>query len=426
MIDIKVVTETTIFDSLEEQWKALVSISDTYIYQTFEWNRTWWKHYGTEGNLYLILFYSDNRLVGIAPLFLDIISLFGRKLYSCLRFLGSNVSQPKEETLLGLMAYSDYLNIVVEPGYEDQISRHLADHFTTGNLSCDEILFEEVPERSMILSHLVPVLKENRKPVVIEDSSSCVNILLDKSWDEYLGRKSKKSRSKTRRYLRKVEDKDQKIFDVQTPENPDELAEVFETLVRLHQEQWNNKGFPGTFYKKRMYEFTKEITFEFFQNGWLQIKKLTAVDDNTPVSSDMFFMYNKRIYYMHGGMNDQSPLLTKGAGHIIFNVALKEAIEKKYEVFDFMRGLQEYKQWKGDIVTTNKLISIQHSVKKGRRRINSLKRILRIQRRLRVEAIQFALFFKEKNLVEGIRTYLLFISQRIKTKKTSLSKTVTL
>lgn len=423
-MDIKVVTETAIFDSMEEPWKALVSRSDTYIYQTFEWNRTWWKHFGTEGNLYLILFYSDNRLVGIAPLFRDTVSLFGRKIYSCLRFLGSNVSQPKEEKLLGLMAYSDYLNFIVEPGYEDQISRQLADHFTNGNLSCDEILLEEVPESSSILRHLVPVLQEKGDPVVIDDSSSCVNIHLDKSWDEYLGRMSKKSRSKTRRYLRKVEDNDQKIFDIQTPEDPDELAAAYETLVCLHQEQWNNKGFPGTFYKKRMYEFTKEITFEFFKNGWLQIKKLTSVDDNALVSSDMFFTYNKRMYYMHGGMNDQSPLLSKGAGHIIFNTAVKEAIEKKYEVFDFMRGLQEYKLWKGDVVTTNKMISIHHSGKKSRHRINSLKKFLRIQRRLQVEAIQFTLFFRGKNLADGIRTYLSFISQRIKTKKASLSGTV--
>lgn len=419
-MNIKIIGNENCFDSLKDQWNDLACRAESHIHQTFEWNRTWWKYFGTEGNLYLILFYCDGRLVGIAPLFRDTVSIFGRRIYQCIRFLGSNVSQPEGEALIGLVAYSDYLNLIIEPGYEDQVARNLADHLTTANLPCDEILFEEVPENSTILTYLVPILQARGDSVVIENSSSCIHIQLSKSWDEYLTRLSKNSRKKARRYLKKVEDEDQKIFKIDEPSNIFQLTEAYETLVRVHQKQWNDQGFPGMFYEKRMSEFTKEICLEFFKNGWLQIKKLTPLNDKTSVAIDLFFTYKKRVYSIIGGMDYQNSLLTnEGAGNIIFTSVLKEAIENDYEMFDYIRGAQNYKLRKADHVMTNRNVLVQHSDERGQHRIQFVKKAIHIQRRLRVEVIQFKLFFREKNLADGLRAYLSFISQRINTKRTS-------
>ncbi len=422
-MDIKIITDTASFDSLKGQWDKLAATSDTYIYQTFEWNRTWWKHFGTDGNLFIILFYTDNRLVGIAPLFWDTFHFLGRKVYSCLRLLGSNVSQPKGEPLLGLIAYSDYLTFLVEPGYEEQVSRKFVDHFQANNLPYDEIIFEEIPEKdSVILQHMTSTLDESEGTFSIEDDSSCVNIALDTSWEGYLKTLSKKTRNKTRGYLRQIEDERRKVFNIDEPETLNQVSTAYETLVHVHQKQWNEQNFPGTFYEKRMYDFIKEISEIFFKKGWLQIKKLTPSDDEQACAGIyLVFKYKKRVYGMLSAMDYHSPLLSKGIGHTAMAVLLKEAIDNDYDVFDFMRGVQSYKLNKADTVTTNKRILIQHPGKKNNRRVRLVKKIISVQRRLRVEMIQCKLSFRNKNFVEGIKNYLSFISQRFNKKRASSS-----
>lgn len=421
-MDIKIITDSTSFDLLREQWNDLALRANDYIFQTFEWNRIWWKYFGEGKKLHLILFYENNRLVGIAPLFRDSIDLFGKGMYTCLRFIGSNINQPQGEPLIGLIAYSDYLDLIVEPGYEETVARRFVQVLEDESLSCDEILLEEVPEQSMIHSHLVPIIEGNHHSLVVEDSSSCANILLDESWDGYLAKLNGKDRNKTRKYLKKLEDENEKLFRVETTQDHTQLSDSYETLVDIHQEQWNFKNFPGFFYERRMYEFIKEISHEFFDKGWMYIKELKSLNEEACIGTYLFFKYKKRLYGIIGGMNYKSPLVHEGIGHIALTESLREAIENGYEVFDFIRGLQDYKLRTSDIITTNRTVMLKLSESKNESRINFAKTIIKIQRRLRIERIQLTLSFKNKKFLDGLRNYSSFITERIKEKRASISK----
>lgn len=421
-MDIRVVNNVKDFDRLKISWNDIAERADVHIFQTFEWNRTWWKYFGIEDNLHIILFYDDDRLVGIAPLFWDSIHLLRKKIYRCLRFLGSNVYQPKGEPLIGFIAYSDYLDLIVEPGYEDQISRELIQHLRSENISYDEIVFEEVPEQSSILTHLAPMLKEKGTAIMVEESSSCANLILDGSWDDYMAKLTSRDRNKTRKYIKKLEDKDEKLFEVETISDHFKLSSSYETLVRVHQGQWNDKNFPGFFYEKRMHDFMKEVSHEFVKKDWMHIKKFTPLEDEEKcVGIYLLFKFKKRLYGIIGGMDHTSPYISEGIGHISFIETLREAIEKNFEVFDFIRGLQDYKLRTSDIITTNSTVSLPHSEAIGNRRIQFAKKMIHVQRRLRVEFIQFKLSFKNRRFVNGLKNYSSFLAQRIKYKKASLA-----
>ena len=78
-LTIEVVTDQNTFDSLRDNWNTLADAAPVTIYQTFEWQYLWWRHFGAHASrrLHLILFRHFGRLVGIAPFFLEITSLVG-------------------------------------------------------------------------------------------------------------------------------------------------------------------------------------------------------------------------------------------------------------------------------------------------------------------------------------------------------------
>jgi CelD/BcsL family acetyltransferase involved in cellulose biosynthesis len=414
----KIIIENEGFDSIENEWKTLAEHSAEHIYQTYEWNRTWWKYFGKERSLYLIVFYSEDKLVGVAPLFRDTIRIIGRKIYSSIRFIGSNVSQSPGEPLIGLVAYTDYLDILVHPGYKDQVARSLADHLKDESLAYDEILFEEVPENSILRTHLIEALKETEMHVYVSEDSSCANILLDTSWKAHLKGMSRNSRKKMKGYLKSIQNPEKKLFDLREIKKADDFPEAFEMLARVHQDQWNRRGAPGMFYTSRMYDFMKETSDQFFKNGWLQIRILTPAEkSDSCVAIDLFYMYKNRIYSIIGGMDYESPLSSKGAGNVIFAVTLKEAVENGYRVFDYIRGMQDYKLRKADQVTTNqKIIVYPREPGKKQEIVAFIKKTIQIQRRMRVEKIQLVIFFRRNGIFKGIREYINFLAERISAK----------
>src|SRR6185436_16476041 len=79
--------------------------------------RDWWRHFSTERTLAVTTVRRHSRLLGLAPLFSER-NRFGGFLPSrSLQFLGS-----------GLVG-SDYLDIVIRRGHEQQVSRSLTEYF---------------------------------------------------------------------------------------------------------------------------------------------------------------------------------------------------------------------------------------------------------------------------------------------------------
>src|SRR5437868_3463369 len=72
-LDIETVENVETFSLLREEWDALVSLCPVTIYQTFDWQFLWWRHYGLDARraLNILLFREEGIIVGIIPLFLE-------------------------------------------------------------------------------------------------------------------------------------------------------------------------------------------------------------------------------------------------------------------------------------------------------------------------------------------------------------------
>lgn len=418
-LEVHIATNTEEFDSLNTEWNNLVRESDSYIFQTYEWNRIWWEYFGRGKELHIVVIYHDELMVGIIPLFWDTVQLFNQKVYSCLRFLGSTVSQPEGENLMGIIAYSDYLDAIIRPGYESPAYDLLIQHFRDEKLQFDEIILDEVPEDSSLCHYLLPALEEYGYDYSAEVCSKSPVIDLNCSWDDYLDNMSKKSRYNARRSLKMSTKASHKTFDILDVEESDEVVPVYDEMVRLHQQRWNNLGYPGTFAEERMYEFLKKISTVFYNRGWLQFKMAVPVEgegDKECVAIDMVLKYGERVYMLHRAMDDESPYTKDSPGNVLLYRILKEIADGGIKTFDFLRGVQEFKMRTADKVNNNKKIQIGNPGRKAKRYKEFIKFAVRMKRRLKVEGFQFRLFFKNTPLIEGFKNYYTFLRRRIRYK----------
>lgn len=69
LLQIHVVDKLEDFEALSSAWNELLDISlDRHVFLTWEWQFTWWKHFGQGRQLNIVLVKDSGRIVAIAPL----------------------------------------------------------------------------------------------------------------------------------------------------------------------------------------------------------------------------------------------------------------------------------------------------------------------------------------------------------------------
>lgn len=418
-LEIKIITNIAAFEALEEPWKELASKSNTHIFQTYEWNRIWWKHFGKNKKLHIVTISTGNKLVGIAPLFEDDITFFGRKLYSCLRFLGSYVSQPEGEPLTGRIPYSDYLDFIIHPGYEQIFVQWILDHFNEEKSEIDEFILDEVPDESAIRNTMIPLLARGAYGLSykLNQASSSPVILLDSTWEAYLNSMNAKERYNTRRYYNRSKPGNTKGFNIERIKRVEELPGVLTDLMNMHQKQWNNRGFPGTFSEKRMRDFIMDIATSFYKNRWMHFNMaIPEGNHGNYVAIDMLITYNKRVSLMHRCMDEDSLFRKQGPGNVLLYTQLNESFNDGYEVFDMLRGSEKFKLRMSTKIKQNKnIVLFDRSNKKGIIPLIANKYI-KATSRIRTEKSQLIHVFNGESTIKGIDDYIRFLYKRFKQK----------
>ena len=76
------------FISLKNTWDMLLEHSSNEVFSTWEWLSTWWKYFGNNKKLLILLAKENDRIVGIAPLMYSIDRVFGVN-QSIIEFIGA-------------------------------------------------------------------------------------------------------------------------------------------------------------------------------------------------------------------------------------------------------------------------------------------------------------------------------------------------
>lgn len=391
------ITTEKAFDEIEVEWNELAEASAGTVFQSHVWNRAWWRHFGKGNRLHILLFRDGDRAVGIAPLFLDSIRIGRFRLRDRLRWIGSDASRPADGFTLGLIPYTDYLDLIIRPGYEMEVCSGLSVLFHSLLPQLDEIALEALPESGSAFRHLIPELENAGLHFEESPGEPARQVELPGNWEEFLRSLKKNRRSQARRAVKRAEKGDEQRFVIQETGDPSQVAAAFELLVRMHQDKWAGYGSLGTFGEQRNLAFHREIAFRLAERGEIRVRSALPVEDSgRPVAIDLNLHHKDRLYGLHCAVDECSPYYRSGPGTILLYSTLKGAADQGIETYDFLRGAEPYKDVMANRRSVNRQIVIRNRGVARRLRLLLTDRIVWITKRLLRERACYELLSREK------------------------------
>ncbi len=305
----------------KQEWNELLtgSISDNPFLR-YEYQSVWWEHRGggewPAADLVLVSAREDEKLIGIAPL-----------------FISEYEGQPAL-LLIGSIEISDYLDLIVRMDDHAQFLSGLLD-FLASSLPDNwrSLDWYNLPDSSPTLAALKAESTQRGWTHLEEIYRPTPRIALNGDFEEYLSRVEKKQRHEIRRKMRRAEESGRGVRWV-ISDLTDIEAEIDSFLALMEQDQ----GKAG-FLREPMRVQMRAVIRTAYENGWLWLAFLEA--DGQRIAAALNFDYKDKLWGYNAGVNraymDLSP------GWVLLGHILQWACENKRTEFDFMRGDEEYK-----------------------------------------------------------------------------------
>jgi CelD/BcsL family acetyltransferase involved in cellulose biosynthesis len=312
------------FLGLEKIWNGtLQKCENSSIFSTWEWLTLWWKYFGIDKELVLLLAENNGKIIGIAPLMYSVNKLFGLRIKK-IEFIGTSAS--------------DYGDFILAEKSEECVKLFI-DYLASIPEKWDLIELTNIPGTTISLSLLKKIsgsAKFAHERVIYE----CPYIPLPRSLAAFTNGLSSKRRKTLRRSMRQLE-KDFKVdfVDCSKTQALDQQMNVF---FELHQRRCKAKGLEGKFSDQTLRKFHMDVERSFSEKSWLGLFLLRLADD--PVAALYGFKYQSKFYYYLSGWD---PRYSKySIASLLIAHVISNCIQEGLAEFDFLRGAEEYKnQW---------------------------------------------------------------------------------
>ena len=313
-----------------QEWNDLLSTSITDTpFLRYEYQSVWWENLGggewhsQNTQLVLVTAREDEKLVGIAPL-----------------FISEYEGQPAL-LLVGGIEISDYLDLIVRmedharflAGLLDFLASDLSETGSPlrGDWPCLD--WYNLPDSSPTLAALKLESVHRGWSHLEETYHPTPRIALNGSFEEYLSRVEKKQRHEIRRKTRRAEESGRNvrwyISDMQDME-----AEIEGFLSLMEHDEGK-----AAFLQEAMRVQMRAIIRTAHEHGWLWLAFLEA--DGQRIAACLNFDYNNKLWGYNAGVNRD--FMELSPGWVLLGYTLQWACENNRSEFDFMRGNEDYK-----------------------------------------------------------------------------------
>ena len=309
------------FISAKESWQNLLLTSDHTVFSTWEWLTVWWKHFGKDKQLLILVAENDEKILGIAPLMYSISNVFGFRTAK-VAFIGT--------------PNSDYNDFIVKERPGECITLFLDHIHDSFQKKWESIELNDVPETSPT-AHFLQKREGHLQTISSRVLHECLYIHLPKSYDELYSQLRYKFRQNLRRSMHNLA-KGHKVEFADFSATK-EVATGMEKLFDLHQKRWNATGEPGAFADPKIQQFNLDVAQTLAARGWLSLNSLNV--DGIPVASAYGFKYNSKFYYYLHGVDPA--YYRYSVGNLLVSSLLKKCFEEQLTEFDFLRGDELYK-----------------------------------------------------------------------------------
>ncbi len=309
MLRTSVLTGATSLQELKTAWQELVDDAPAATpFQTWEWQATWFKHFGATKRPHLYASYEGGDLVGLMPL------VESRGPWRALRAMGSGPS--------------DVLQPIARKGCETAVAQAFADYIARLK-SVDVIDLHQVRSDTPFAACFPRAFTQ----------ATCLLLDIPPTYDVFLSTLSKSLRYDCKRMERSsFVGGGSVIQDV----GPSEVQQGMDWLFETHKMRWRKRGLPGAFVGKS-HAFHQEWASLASPKGWLWLS--TMSQEGKPVGALYGMSIHDTCYFYQAGFDPAYKGLSPGT--LLVAHTVKRAIEEGKSVFDFMRGDEPYKRrWK--------------------------------------------------------------------------------
>jgi CelD/BcsL family acetyltransferase involved in cellulose biosynthesis len=336
-VNLEVITSEARFDMLRGRWNALAEKNAVSVFQTFEWQRTWWKFFGegrTDTRLHTITLSDGEGLIGIAPFFIEEPSMFGVAPFRRMLFLGSGMS----DDLLG-SGMSDYLDFIIRKGREQEFADQLADYLSENRSLYDVLFLTDIPSRSESRDRVYQTLSEAGLRGSRFVSDHCPRLMLSGTWEKTLDSMKGNHRRQMKKRLRQLRESSAVGLEVISAKHL--VAEAIDEFIAMHQYRWTRVGELGALPEERSKRFMREVAQLFWDRGWLFLGFLLV--DGRRVAVNLGFLFQDEFLYYLNGIRAAELSRHYAPGLVLHLLCMEKAVQMNLGVYDFLRGTERYK-----------------------------------------------------------------------------------
>lgn len=311
-------SDPMVFELLTPQWDALLDPqSSTNLFLQRGWLALWWKHKGSGDLQVLAVHDEDGALRGIAPWYIDGI-------------------QERVVRLLGCTDIVDYLDMIIQPGYERPVIEAALSYMLSPEAPAwDRFNLCNIPQESSTLRIMPQVAESCGYAVEVQVEEVCPVIALPDSYENYLESIDKKNRHELRRKRRRAEAEGVSWYMAGAEHELDQQIAIFlDLMARSTLEKADFLQQPGH------REFFIESGRYMAEQGLLDLIVLSV--EGEPAAAMWQFAYRERLLLYNSGL-EPTKFAHLSPGIVLLTYSIENAIERGFKVYDFLRGNEEYK-----------------------------------------------------------------------------------
>ncbi len=325
-LGVTVVEDEGAFDSLEKDWNELSDRTECTIYQTYEWQRTWWEYFGQGRQLHLLIFKEGDRTVGIIPMFREKVRALGVKAVVALMMSGS------EE--------SEYIDILTDTEHRQEVLKAFVSYLSRASMKWDFFEMRDLSARSETMKFLPGCLEASGFGVYSYNGNINQEVPLPSTWEGFLQHIG----GNLRYQLKKKTDRLKKNYpvEVETVNGGDEAIEAaVQEFARIHGGRWESLGYENAFGNEHFLDFHVEVARRFARRGWLRMFFLKV--NGTRVAVNFDFNFHDRIYFYQGNVYAPEDVMKYSPGFLLRCIAIEQGIAEGMKIYDMGRGHEAYK-----------------------------------------------------------------------------------
>ena len=272
---------------------------------------TWWNTLKTGELLLYEIRLEGGQLIGIAPLF----------------------RSANQVAFVGCKDVSDYLDFIIHKDYLDLTYQAIASELQ--KLGSVSFSLCGLQQNSATLKQLPKLLHLNVDQV-ISQQAVCPQIVLPKTWEEYLQVLERKQRHELKRKWKKIEQVEKVSFECLT--NPQQVSESVPHFIELHRQSSESKR---EFWDPYHQTFFEQLLPTLATQNQLKLFFLSVASHPKPIAAMLVFDYDNHYDLYNSGFNPEFGHLSPG--QVLTSYTIKQAIEQERELYDFLRGDEIYK-----------------------------------------------------------------------------------